>query len=920
MPHAGFVHLRVHSAYSLLEGAIKIDDLVARCRRQAMPAVAVTDSGNLFGALEFALAAKASGVQPIIGCQLAITRADAQGHGGPLGGPAGRPDPDPIVLLVQDQAGYRNLMRLVSKAFLETPSGDSPQVAFADLEAMNAGLIALTGGPAGPVGRCLLEGQDAAAEAALGALARIFPGRLYVEIMRHGTAEEARIEDRLVDLAYAHDLPLVATNEVFFAEAEMYEAHDALLCIAEGSYVSEAERRRVTPEHRFKSAAEMIELFADLPEAVANTLAIARRCGFVPGAVDPILPAFPTEAGRNEAEELRARSEAGLEARLSERVYTPEMDGAARAEAARTYRERLEYELGVIVQMGYPGYFLIVADFIQWAKQQGIPVGPGRGSGAGSVVSWALTISDLDPSTAPVYTFVTEDGNGKDYLYVLNGRRSFKIDIGSQAVDETKDFGANAVCGRPALFKGTWYVPLGNSVDYVRLTTVAIPASTDTWTTVSGGTAAERKALHFTLLTKLTIAQICKALTNSQIAFSSDPTDPVGYGQAFDVGSNHTGIVDLHTWLGEIAIVKQDSVYRADSDGNSHPIQTFVGGTITPAYTFYGAGSFVHGKYFYWPHVSGLWRFIGDSATSIGYEAADDWQIAKQGEMTALERPPYWTSFAAYGRWAYATADKDLMYGWIRDDGTVRWHGALGRKSGGGNRQRVAVAEVGSPTLWFIDTGKITQIRIDTDGSTAGGLGDSRGDTSLTAYAQLAEVDFGDRTRTKQLRKFWVELENWDAQVTLSLKVFRDFGNSAETVGNTITSGTYIERYWTPGTNDLARTLTPYVKFVASGSYNEGSADPRIIAMGIEAATPTIYHIDMILTPGTVRDGSVASAHRRLRDVLGHDVTIKEPELGGAEDQWTGSIIGYTEDAIPGTKSERGWAVTLLVERYDYGS
>ncbi len=393
MPHAGFVHLRVHSAYSLLEGAIKIDDLVARCRRQAMPAVAVTDSGNLFGALEFALAAGGHGVQPIIGCQLAISREASQ----PLGGPAGRPDPDPIVLLVQNEDGYRNLMRLVSRAFLETPSGDAAQVAIADLEAMNAGLIALTGGPAGAVGRCLLEGQDGAAEAALAALAQIFPGRLYVEIMRHGLTGESRIEDRLIDLAYAHDLPLVATNEVFFAEAEMYEAHDALLCIAEGSYVSETERRRVTPEHRFKSAQEMIELFADLPEAIDNTLAIARRCAYAPGVVSPILPAFPTAEGRSEAEELRAQSEAGLEARLNERVYTPEMDEVAREDVARTYRERLEYELGVIEQMGYPGYFLIVADFIQWAKHQGIPVGPGRGSGAGSVVSWVLTITDLNP-------------------------------------------------------------------------------------------------------------------------------------------------------------------------------------------------------------------------------------------------------------------------------------------------------------------------------------------------------------------------------------------------------------------------------------------------------------------------------------------------------------------------------------------
>ncbi|MCH8001041.1 MAG: DNA polymerase III subunit alpha, partial [Proteobacteria bacterium] len=393
MPHAGFVHLSVHSAYSLLEGAIKIPDLVALCQRHAMPAVAVTDSGNLFGALEFALAAVEAGVQPIIGCRIGLAREDDQ----PLGSPAARPAPDRIALLVQDQTGYRNLMKLVSRSFLETPPGEPAQVSLADLEAFGAGLIALGGGPAGPVGRRLLDGQDEAAEAALRGLARIFPGRLYVEVMRHGLAEEARIEDRLVDLAYALDLPLVATNEVFFAEAEMYEAHDALLCIAEGTYVGEAERRRLTPEHRFKSAAEMAELFADLPEAIANTLTIARRCAYVPEAVDPILPAFPTEAGRSEAEELRARSEAGLEGRLEEQVFTSAMDQAARQAAARGYRERMEYELAVIEQMGYPGYFLIVADFIQWAKRQGIPVGPGRGSGAGSVVSWALTITGLDP-------------------------------------------------------------------------------------------------------------------------------------------------------------------------------------------------------------------------------------------------------------------------------------------------------------------------------------------------------------------------------------------------------------------------------------------------------------------------------------------------------------------------------------------
>ena len=184
---------------------------------------------------------------------------------------------------------------------------------------------------------------------------------------------------------------------MFFPEPSVFEAHDALLCIAGGSHLDQSERRRLTPEHGFKSAGQMAELFADLPEALANTLVIARRCAYFPEPVAPILPAYPTEGGRSEAEELRAQAEAGLERLLPDQVLTDEMDEARRQAVARQYRERLAYELSVIEQMGFPGYFLIVADFIQWAKRQGIPVGPGRGSGAGSVVAWSLTITDLDP-------------------------------------------------------------------------------------------------------------------------------------------------------------------------------------------------------------------------------------------------------------------------------------------------------------------------------------------------------------------------------------------------------------------------------------------------------------------------------------------------------------------------------------------
>ncbi|HVI87856.1 MAG TPA: DNA polymerase III subunit alpha [Dongiaceae bacterium] len=382
MSYADFVHLRVHSAYSLSEGAVKNKQLVELAKRHNMPAVAVTDTGALFGSMEFSGYAKDAGIQPIIGCQLGVTREDHEPHRGV------QPPPDQLIVLVQNETGYQNLMKLVSHAFLETETGLAPQVSL-DLITKHAdGLIALTAGPAGQVGRLLLEGQNPAAEAAVLRLKGVFPGRLYVEIMRHGLALEDRCEAGFIDLAYTHDLPLVATNEVFFSDEGMYAAHDALLCIAGGTYVGEKDRRKVTRGHGFKTAREMRELFADVPEAVDNTLVIARRCAFMPPSRKPILPAFSVEIA--EADVLRQQAVDGLNARMEAMDFTAE-------EKRKPYFDRLEFELNTIIQMGFPGYFLIVADFIQWAKKHGIPVGPGRGSGAGSVVAWALTITDLDP-------------------------------------------------------------------------------------------------------------------------------------------------------------------------------------------------------------------------------------------------------------------------------------------------------------------------------------------------------------------------------------------------------------------------------------------------------------------------------------------------------------------------------------------
>jgi len=395
MSHADFVHLRVHSAYSLSEGAIRVKDLNGLCKKHKMPAVAVTDTNNLFGALEFSLGAVEGGVQPIIGAQIAVSREG--GDNPSLGRTVTQQRPDTVVLLVQNDAGYRNILKLLSTAYMDSDDVEDPQVTYDHLQTYSDGLILLTGGVHGPVGRMLVDGQVDHAEACLERLLKIYPGRVYIELQRHGLKEEAQIEAQMIDWAYAKNVPLVATNEAFFVDRNMFQSHDALICIAAGAYVSQDQRRRLTTDHYFKSPEEMKVLFADVPEAIANTLVVAQRCAFKVERVKPILPPFDCGEGRNEQDELRKQSRDGLERRLEAQVYTPGLSDAEKEAVSKPYRERLEFELGVIIQMGFPGYFLIVADFIQWAKDHDIPVGPGRGSGAGSVVAWVLTITDLDP-------------------------------------------------------------------------------------------------------------------------------------------------------------------------------------------------------------------------------------------------------------------------------------------------------------------------------------------------------------------------------------------------------------------------------------------------------------------------------------------------------------------------------------------
>jgi DNA polymerase-3 subunit alpha len=377
----GFVHLRVRSAYSLLEGAIKADQIGKLAAGIGMPAAAIADRANLFGALEYSSYAKDAGVQPIIGCAIPIT--------GIGGGPTERWARAPtIVLLAQNERGYLNLSELSSIAYLDSAELPEPIVPWAKVIEYSEGLILLSGGTDGPVDALYAAGKSAEASAALAEMQRVFGDRFYVELQRHGLPKQAAAEPGLVNWAYEHDVPLVATNDVYFVKESFYDAHDALLCIADGSFVGQDERRRVTPEHWFKPAADMRKLFSDLPEACDNTLDIARRCAFMVHKRDPILPSFPTGDGRDEGEELTFQAQEGLKMRLA---------GLELAAPEDAYWDRLAFELDIIKKMGFPGYFLIVSDFIKWGKNHGIPVGPGRGSGAGSLVAWVLTITDLDP-------------------------------------------------------------------------------------------------------------------------------------------------------------------------------------------------------------------------------------------------------------------------------------------------------------------------------------------------------------------------------------------------------------------------------------------------------------------------------------------------------------------------------------------
>ena len=377
-----YIHLRVHTEYSLLEGATRLKKLPELCKANDMPAIALTETNNLFSALEFSVLFKDNGLQPIIGCQIDFRFTD-------MGSERRARTTAPIVLLAKDELGYKNLMKLSSEMYVQNDD-EKVEISIEKLERHADGLICLTGGSRGPLGQLILAAQDKAARDLLLKFQNIFSDRLYLELQRHPQGaglpkEENDTEPVFIEMAYDLSIPLIATNDVYFDNIEMYEAHDALLCIADGAYVDQQEpRRTVTNQHYFKTQEEMAALFADLPEALESTVEVAQRCAFMATCRDPILPLFASD----EITELNRQAKDGLKNRLAI---------ISHAAPVSEYEERLDFELKIIEQMGFPGYFLIVADFIKWAKEKDIPVGPGRGSGAGSLVAYALTITDLDP-------------------------------------------------------------------------------------------------------------------------------------------------------------------------------------------------------------------------------------------------------------------------------------------------------------------------------------------------------------------------------------------------------------------------------------------------------------------------------------------------------------------------------------------
>lgn len=390
-----FIPLRNHTTYSLCKGAIKIPEIIERAIAYKMPAIGIMDCQNLFAALEFSSACKKAGLQPILGCEMLVRFEDPNQKN--LSNLDIENSFCKLPLIARNDEGYKNLMYLVSHSFLKRENGLSPHISFELLKEKSAGLIALSGGVEGPIAKLINDNQDKKLAELIDDLQKTFPQNFYIEITRHNTATEEKLEQQFIDLAFKHNIPLVATNDVYFLSRDLHEAQDILSCIGEGRFFLEPDRKKNSPEQYFKTQEELEQLFSDIPEAIENTINIAKKCHIMAFERPPTLPRFNNSADFNEADELKKQASEGLLARLQSKFAIEETSPEKQKQIEEQYFARLDFEISVITKMQFDGYFLIVSDFIKWAKHNDIPVGPGRGSGAGSIVAWALQITDLDP-------------------------------------------------------------------------------------------------------------------------------------------------------------------------------------------------------------------------------------------------------------------------------------------------------------------------------------------------------------------------------------------------------------------------------------------------------------------------------------------------------------------------------------------
>ncbi len=394
-----FIHLRNHSEYSLCSGTIRLKKLVALSNSLKIPAASITDCHNLFGALEFSMAAAKNGVQPIVGCEVIIDGSNFlfNSYSGLRTNEQREEGLCKIVILAKTDQGFLNLIALISDSYIHRQSAIDPHITLEALEKHKEGLIILSGGPEGILGKAILNQSKNLDEITQYFLDN-FKDDFYIEILRHGQEDELNTEDKFLELAYKYNIPLVATNDCYFLKKDMFEAQDALSCIGASKYVTQTDRKRLSPEHYFKSEEEMIELFRDLPEAIENTIVIAKKIHTCARTRKPTFPHFDLPEGVTEADEMIRLSRLGLEERLEKKFLLEQITDLKEQEIVRKqYFDQLEFEINTIIGMHFQGYFLIVADFIVWSKTHGVPIGPGRGSGAGSVVAWALKITNLDP-------------------------------------------------------------------------------------------------------------------------------------------------------------------------------------------------------------------------------------------------------------------------------------------------------------------------------------------------------------------------------------------------------------------------------------------------------------------------------------------------------------------------------------------